>query len=94
MPTEVLTAPLLREDAEEGGSEAEDEAREPQRVDSGHTRRRLERGGGGQRVSSLVEEGLRIGGIAVEPERDEGEDLGRRLRVVWLEKDERDQLMQ
>ena len=57
MPLKIFAAPLLRENAKEGGREAEDEAREPQRVDSGYARRRLERGGGGQRVGGLVEEG-------------------------------------
>ena len=90
MPAEVFSTPLLRENAKEGGREAEHEAREPQRVDSGHARRCLERGGVGQRVGGLVEEGLCIGGVAGEPERDEGKYLGRRLRVVWLKENKRD----
>ena len=90
MPAEVLSTPLLRENAKEGGREAENEACEPEGVDSGHARRRLECGGGGQRVGGLVEEGLRIGGVAREPERDEGKYLSCRLRVVRLEKDKGD----
>ena len=58
MPAEVLTTPLLREDAEEGRRETEYQAEEPQRVDCGHGGRDLEFGRLGKRISSLVEERL------------------------------------
>ena len=54
VPAEVLAAPLLCEDAEEGGGEGKDEAREPQDVHRHDVPRRLEGGGGGERRGSLV----------------------------------------
>ena len=87
MPSHVLAAPLLRENAEKRRGEAEHETGEPQRVDCHYVWRSFERRGTRERISSLVQKGLHVRGSAV-LDGNEGEKLDGCLRVVGLEEDQ------
>ena len=88
VPPEILAAPLLREDAKERRSEAENETEEPQGVDGGHARRCMELGRRRERFGGLVEERLHTRRRPAVAQHHERQELDRGLGVVGLEEDE------
>ena len=87
MPPQILPTPLLREDSKKRGRETDYEAGEPERIDRDCATRCTECGRPRQSFSSLIEERLHVRGRAI-LQRDEGEKLNGRLRVVGLEEED------